>query len=79
MTENFALIEEDTFDTLVNAYATLEILRQCNPGFMEDLAFDEEAYELVKAAFRDDYVTVPIDFSAEAIDRLETIFDKEGD
>ena len=74
MTENFALIEEDTFNTLVNAYATLEILRQCNPGFMEDLAFDEEACDLVKQAFRDDYVTVPIDFSAEAIDKLEEKF-----
>lgn len=79
MTENFALIEENTFNTLVNAYATLEILRQCNPGFMEHLAFDEVACGFVKQAFRNDYVTVPIDLSAEAIDKLETIFGKEGD
>ena len=77
--DDFALIEESTFLTLIDAYATLEILRQCNPGAIEDLNFDEEAYEMVKQAFQDEYIQVPIDLSTEAINKLETIFNKEGD
>ena len=71
---DFALIEENVFQTLVNAYATLEILRQQNPDFEADLNFDEEAYEMVKQAFQDDYVQVPIDFSEQALEKLEEKF-----
>ena len=71
---DFALIEENVFQTLVNAYATLEILRQQNPDFEADLNFDEEAYEMIKQTFQDDYVQVPIDFSEQALEKLEEKF-----
>lgn len=71
---DFALIEENVFQTLVNAYATLEILRQQNPDFEADLNFDEEAYEMVKQAFQDDYVQVPIDLSEQALEKLKEKF-----
>ena len=67
---DFALIEENVFQTLVNAYATLEILRQQNPDFKADLNFDEEACEMIKQAFQDDYVQVPIDLSEQALEKL---------
>lgn len=71
---DFALIEEETFQALVNAYATLETLRQCNPGFMDTLKFDETMYNRVKAVFQDDYVQVPIDLSEQALEKLEETF-----
>ena len=71
---DFALIEENVVQTLVNAYATLEILRQQNPDFEADLNFDEEAYEMIKQTFQDDYVQVPIDLSEQALEKLEEQF-----
>lgn len=71
---DFALIEENVFQILVNAYATLEILRQQNPDFEADLDFDEEACEMIKQAFQDDYVQVPIDLSEQALEKLEEKF-----
>ena len=76
---DFALIEEETFQTLVNAYATLETLHQCNPYFMDNLHFDEERCQSIKEGFLDDYINIPIDLSNEAIERLEEKFGKEGD
>jgi len=77
--DNLALIEESTFLTLVNAYATLETLRQCNPNFMDKLFFDEERCQNIKEKFTGDYVNIPIDFSNETIEKLERKFGKEGD
>lgn len=74
MTENFALIEEKTFQILVNAYATLETLRQCNPGFMYPLKFDEAMCDRIKAVFQDDFVQVPIDLSEQVLEKLEEKF-----
>ena len=75
---DFALIEEETFQALVNAYATLETLRQCNPGFMDTLKFDEAMRDCVKAVFQDDFVQVPINLSEQALEKLEEKFSKEG-
>ena len=71
---DFALIEEETFQALVNAYATLETLRVCNPGFMDVMVFDKEMCDRVKAVFQDDYVQVPIDLSTEALEKLNEKF-----
>jgi len=71
---DFALIEEETFQALVNAYATLETLRQQNPDFEANLNFDEKACEMIKQAFQDDFIQVPIDLSEQALEKLEEKF-----
>ena len=76
---DFALIEEETFQALVNAYATLETLRQRNPGFMDTLKFDETMCNRIKIVFQDDFIQVPIDLSEQALEKLEEKFGKEGD
>ena len=77
--DNLALIDEETFFTFINAYATLETLRQCNPNFMDKLFFNEERCQSIREKFMDDYINIPIDLSNETIEKLKEKFGKEGD
>ena len=79
MTENFALIEESTFLTLVNHYCLWETLDKLNPDLKLKVNFDQETYENMRKGFLDDYINIPIDLSNEALEKLEEKFGKEGD
>lgn len=76
---NFALIEEETFLTLVNHYCLWETLDKLNPDLKLKVNFDQEAYENMRKGFLDDYVNIPIDLSNETIEKLKEKFSKEGD
>ena len=76
---DFALIEEETFLTLVNHYCLWETLDKLNPDLKLKVNFDQEAYENMRKGFLDDYVNIPIDLSNETIEKLKEKFSKEGD
>ena len=76
--DDFALIEESTFLTLVNHYCLWETINQLNPDFRAKIKFDQARYEEMQRKFLEDYITIPIDLSAKATDKLNEFFKEHG-